>query len=102
MKLPKTLNVCGYVYSVLSEEPVDRGTVGDCDSDKAEIIVSPKICLHRQQVILMHEALHAAADFIGLTDEVSKEEEIVSRLANVMVAILKSNPRVVEFWVQKE
>lgn len=53
---------------------------------------------------LLHETLHAATFFTGMSEELSKraEERLVNRLAPVLLMILRDNPSLVRYLTDDE
>lgn len=99
MNLPSTIRV-GYRDYAILDLPWQGTDInerfGDCDVNHSVIRVSTAYGPVRAGNVLLHETLHAAYDAAHLTDK-SKEEQIVTGLADVMSQVWRDNPDFVEF-----
>ena len=86
------IQVGPYTYSILYEEPHDRGSVGETDCDQQIIRVSPLLPKDRARVTLWHEVLHGLMDLINCPLTHEQEEDLVDRLAPAVVLLLDRNP----------
>jgi len=80
----------------VSERVLSDGVLGDCDTSKHRLRVLKTLERGAAVEVLIHELIHALMHVSGLwaTLAVEKprlEEEVVSRLAPVVVALLEDN-----------
>jgi hypothetical protein len=63
--------------------------IGYCDSNKCEIVVSPKLAISRKQETLIHEIGHAACVFID-KDKMSEETFVANAMPFILQALRSS------------
>lgn len=107
MKPPKLLRIGPFDYEVLrgafsTLELASRDRVGECDYSDLTIRVSHQLAPGQQRETLLHEALHAVADLAGLPSELGADldEKIVRRLAPLLLALMRDNPKLVAFLTE--
>jgi len=101
---PKEVEVGPYYYEVLMNATARIGLgsdFGDSDHDLLQIRINCDRSFQVQQEVMVHETLHAALNVCALDEMLGedKSEDVVRRLAPVLTAILKKNPRWVAFVV---
>ena len=96
MKIPKTVNIIGKSYTVLSEEPRD-GEYGECDFRHTTLKVSPKQSGDGQQDTLLHEVMHAIAEEM----QFPMSERTVRGAATGLLMVLRANPALVAYLLGK-
>ena len=88
----KTLNIGGRTWNVVEgEHEHQEGRRGSTFKELQEIRINPSIHQELKEVTLVHEILHACADFIGIEDEKLDEEDWIKRISPVLTQVLKSN-----------
>ena len=98
MKIPKTLKIGGFIWTVEESEKIaNEGNVfGSTHSRKQRIFLEPNESRQKKEHTLIHEIMHALWWQAGLNsrykkDENKFEEEIVDALSNGLYQVLKDN-----------
>jgi hypothetical protein len=73
-------------------------------TDYNAIVVDQKLAADRFAEVLLHETLHATFEHCGLAydlegQEGGLEEQVVRRLAPVLLGVLRDNPKLVRFLI---
>lgn len=111
MPLPKGLLVGARRYTVIcsqagiDSESVERGEElhGVTNTSTMRVTLNPKNSADRQRDTLLHEALHTVLDLVGLNQDLGAEmeERVVNRLAPALLDLLRRNPRLVDYLMEK-
>lgn len=89
-----TINIAGREWQVVKGDGEHQeGRRGATFKELQEIRINPSIHPDLQQVTLIHEVLHACADFVGIEDEKLTEEDWIKRISPVLTQVLKDNPK---------
>ena len=101
MKPPRTVRVGPHVYSVSTEQR-NGDDYGETQIDRCEIRLAAKQGPSQLRETLLHEALHACTALAGLRVEwgEDRDESCVTRLAPILLDVLRRNPRLIEFLVE--
>lgn len=104
---PKHVQVGPHRYRlVFDKHEADRRSLaegevrlGECDHRALTILVDPVQADTQVRDTVLHEVLHACMSLIGASEDVSEqvEERLVLRLAPVLLHLLRSNPRLLEW-----
>lgn len=96
--IPRSLWVGPHKYRVLSEER-KTDDFGETNTHRCEIRINRDQCLSQQRETFLHEAIHACTSLTGLQSELGDDfdEKVATRLAPVLLDVLRRNPRAVEF-----
>lgn len=78
------------VQEVAKEHMDNAHRYGDCNHDKQLIRLSDDMTQERYNEVLLHEIIHAV--FNAQNIKVDDEEDITTRLANGLSAVLTQNP----------
>lgn len=107
MKLPKEFRVGTRVYDITSTRAgIDAASVGMrnelygmTNNDQMTVVIDPRSNIARKRETLLHEVLHTCTDIVGIDKEMTDEteEKVVNRLAPVLLAVLRDNPRLVAY-----
>ena len=102
MKPPRTIKVGPHDYTIRPERR-DGDDFAETHTDRCEIIVSGKQCQSQLRDTILHEIFHACSDLAGLRFEMGEEndERYARRMAPVFLDVLRRNPRLVEFLVER-
>lgn len=102
MKPPSRIHVGPHVYRVLVEQR-DTDCYGETDIHRCTIRLSPKQCDSQLRETFLHEITHACLAACGLNVELGEEvdEKVATRLAPILLDVLRRCPRVVEFLVER-
>lgn len=107
MPLPRKVHVGALTYRVTDDrstlletcraESID--VVGHTDHNRALIVLDATQAPCQRRDSLLHEVLHTIAETTGLAFEwgTEREEQIVRRLAPVVLAVLRANPQLVAY-----
>lgn len=91
----RTVKVGPHTYTVGTAPAPD---LGHCDADNLKINVSPQQAPTQERATLLHELFHAIANRTGLDKSWGDAEEFyVTLLADEVFALLRANPKLVEF-----
>lgn len=91
--MKKTITICGRVWSVVpGEGEHQEGRRGATFKELQEIRINPSLHPDLKETTLIHEILHACADFVGVEDEKLSEEDWIKRISPVLTRVLKDNP----------
>lgn len=73
--------------------------LGLCDGDAQRIRIDPAQGPDKLRETYLHEHLHAMIGLVGMRDDLQDgvEEDIVKRLAPILLLFLRENPRVYTF-----
>lgn len=111
MKPPKKIEVGPTLYVVkidpdfLNAEAVNqgylRGLYGLTDHHTCTIYLHEENSPPRQREVSMHEVLHVVTENCGIAGEYGrvKDEDIVSRMAPLLLDTLRRNPKYVDYWL---
>lgn len=100
MKIPKKINTGGHVYSVELKKSKDaekgRNNWGVTFLEDKRIIIDSDIPRSLQEETFLHEVMHVCFNESQMGADISNkvfldEEQMVSRLASSLYAILKDN-----------
>lgn len=105
-QLPATIVIGAHVFTLdMSEEArqllEEDGSRGDTRSDRTLIRVANTLSPTIQAEVVVHEALHGAWAQTSLRQRYDHEqqEEIVTALAPLVLALVRANPALVAFLV---
>lgn len=75
---------------------------GETFLDRCEIVVSSKQGPSQRRETVLHEILHACSSLTGLRVEMGEgwDESMCTRMAPVLLDVLRRNPRLVEFLTE--
>lgn len=117
MRPPTTVNVgpsryrVEFDYEALAQHeheqrlgPID----GFCWYSACRIVLKPGLARDREAVTVVHEVLHAMLDTAGLGEDLQAvpypgdlEEAVINRLAPVLLDVLRRNPRLVSYLLER-
>lgn len=72
------------------------GQMGECRSDRLELVVSLSLVPDQQRDTLLHEVIHAISETVKL----NLTEEQVHALGGLLFAVFRDNPEFVDFLVE--
>lgn len=94
--MQKTVNICGRKWNVVSGDGEHQeGRRGATYKELQEIRINPSLHDDLKAITIVHEVLHACADFVGIEDEKLTEEEWIKRISPALTNVLQNNK---EFW----
>ncbi len=104
MKLPRVIYIGPFVYEVQCS-PISTLTlaaqqrIGECSYEDLAIRLAHSLAPGQTRETLLHEAMHALSNMAGLDHELGDEaeEKVVRRLAPLLLALLRDNPKLVRF-----
>lgn len=98
--MPRKLEVGPFTYRVTAER-AEEGNLGYTNNDRLTIRVDPDYPDMAVQETLLHEALHATFYVAGLSCRLGEldEELLVRTLSPALFALLRRNPKLVEYLV---
>lgn len=100
MKLPKKVKV-GTLTFVIIEEDLNRGypikLYGETDRVGAKILLQPDVADTLKSDTLMHEIIHAVWLAAGIQMDEKEEEDIVARIAPLLLMTLRENPSILTY-----
>ena len=85
MKLPKTLNICGYDFEI--RESDDIAEAGQMNLSKQLILISKDQCDEQKSSSLVHEGLEA----INAINDLQLSHQTISTLEANLYQVLKDN-----------
>lgn len=90
MKIPDTVKIGAHIYEIVKTRlPNEHGV---CQSDTLKIYIDNEDPITLQEETLIHEAIHAIREQLGLKSHDDDEEEgIVQPLAHAIYQFLKDN-----------
>lgn len=106
MNLPRTLTVGPVRYRVTTRPKavakMGQEQLGCCNPDRATITLHPDQPATVMRESLLHEALHAVTDLVGVAADLGagKDERLVRRLAPALLSLLRDNPDAVTYWTE--
>lgn len=110
VKMPAVLKVGALEYEVVCDaatflalDETNRGLYGLFDDMEGKVYIRPGLPASQQKETLTHELLHAVFVVSGLNhdfnkDERPSEEDVVNRMAPVLLAALRDNPALVRYF----
>lgn len=103
MKLPKSIKVGGFVFTIVEKPELD-GSWGECNFEKMEISIATKQEETGLRNSLFHEIIHAIIfeRFHGsklITDK--NEEQIVEGITNGLLSLFANNPQILTLFRRK-
>ena len=99
-KPPASVVVGPYRYRIVVDDArIPPDLYGQCDKGKHVVALHPDQSAVRLRSTLMHELLHALCDLTGVDDD-KAEERIVTVLAPALLALLRENPRLLEWLTE--
>ena len=81
---------------ILDNAEHQEGRRGATYKELQEIRINPSIHQDLQETTLIHEILHACADFVGIENEKLTEEEWIKRISPTLAQVIKQNFRLLE------
>lgn len=110
MNSPKEVRVGPVVYKVVLDHEKLRHeehrnssfSWGFTDKISGEILLDPDVNTDRQKQSLVHELLHAVADFAATCDQRLSEEDWITRMAPALLDTLQRNPELVMYLTSWE
>jgi hypothetical protein len=106
VKPPRAVKVGPFKYGVhgLSQLHSITGDAGGVDHIKQEIIYHPEQADEQERDTILHELLHCLIFQTHLRKkfEEAEEEELVWTLSPRLLALLRDNPRLVQYLTEKE
>lgn len=108
MKVPRTVQIGPSRFDILIDEAeINKvaceaggdGREGSYDGQRQKILIRPGLGEDRTAETLTHEVLHALMEMTGIANDVESnlEESMVTRLAPVVLDLLRRNPALVHF-----
>jgi len=86
------INICGRIWRVVEDGTEHQeGRRGATYKELQLIRINPSLHQDLKDVTLVHELLHACADFVGIEEEKLTEEDWIKRIAPTFTNILKNN-----------
>ena len=103
--IPNTIKVGAQVYRRVKAPPSgDPSPRGETNNRKSQFYLADDLSLTQQQDTLLHEVLHMIWDNfprVDLLNQKDVEETVVSGLSPYLLAVLRDNPRLVEFLLER-
>ncbi|MFZ4431667.1 MAG: hypothetical protein ACOYOQ_00570 [Microthrixaceae bacterium] len=94
---PGKLRVGPFTYRVVVDEGrIPSDLYGACDKSHHVISLHPNQSGDRLRATLLHEVIHALCDVAAVDDD-KAEEAVATRLAPLLLDVLRDNPRLVEY-----
>lgn len=89
-----------------NEEWVHEGTItvlGVCDRDENVMFMETNVGYDKAREVTLHEVVHAAVGAARLHKDIihDHEESVVDRLTPVLLAIIRDNPKLIEFLTDR-
>lgn len=108
--LPKIVKVGPFDYQLVKDQAaIDRCSaesqevrLGECDTEKQRITLSPKLAPQMEVDTALHEVLHAISDMVGLASDLGGEveEKVIRRLSPAILDTLRRNPGFVKYLLE--
>lgn len=106
MKFPSKVRVGAHVYSLRFDDELHRHNLtGLCSTEPLWISIAPNtMAPTSEKETVLHELMHAAWNQTSLAKKVSSDdqEEAVWALAPLLLSVLRDNPKLVSYLVEKE
>lgn len=95
--MPKAVKVGPYTYRIAVTPDIDE--FGHTANDAHRIAINVDQSAVSMKDTLLHEVLHACFFTVNLRDQVDfeTEERVVRRLATILLQVLRSNPKLVDY-----
>lgn len=95
--MPKHVRVGPFTYRIAVTPDIDE--FGHTANDVHRISINVDQSTVSMKDTLLHEVLHACFFTVNLRDQVDyeAEERIVRRLSTILLQVLRSNPKLVEY-----
>ena len=88
----------GRIWSIIYDNAEHQeGRRGSTYKELQQIRINPSIHKDLQDTTLIHEILHACADFVGIEDEKLTEEEWIKRISPTLAQMIKQNPDLLKY-----
>lgn len=107
VKPPARVRVGPHIYRISTdpsvlrhyEREVDHELDGYCDHANLTIAIKRPLEHTQQADTVLHEVLHAICSQTGITHDTGgdDEERLIQRLAPALLAVLRSNPSLVDY-----
>lgn len=99
MKMPQTLKVGPYVYTVVGDPGMaDDGDLGKVDLEGLRIVLDDSLAPTQVRSTLLHEVLHTCAFAVGIDGDVRlTQEDFIVRVEAMLLGVLRENPAFVTF-----
>ena len=108
MRPPKTFTLSAKTWTIALDDRLDDdGEAGNHHGYKCAITYSPIIPEQQLRDVILHECFHALMYENGLAWELKDapenvtEEMVVRRMATSCLALLRANPKLVDFLMEK-
>lgn len=106
IRMPRTVKVGPHVYRILLKparimQDDGEGCNGFCHFDKNEIWLYRGLKLAKRQEFLFHELKHACGHSAFFGRKLMVEETYVRHMAPAVLAMLRDNPPLVTYLLQK-
>ena len=102
MSKPKKVEVSPFRYTVYYSPVTLDDKTGMLDTDTRTVVVDGTISEQSQQEVLLHELLHAIIDTTAIRgQEKDEEEKLVAALSPPLLQLLRSNPTLVGFLLDR-
>lgn len=106
LPLPKCVNVLGKRYTIEADDHIMEDDIasGLCKPWRCEIRIGKGMHPDQRRDTVLHEVMHAAFSETGLTadfKEEDDEEKIIRRMATAMLQVLRENPALTAFILEK-
>lgn len=103
MPMPKSVKIGSRNFKVKLDAQLkeDGEDSGECDFVKGIISIQPKTSLGYEQDTLWHEIGHAVWYGVGMKDR-SKDETVMKRFMPLLLDVLKTNPKLVNYLLEEE
>ena len=106
MTVPDTVRVGHRRYTIdLVDRLTERGESGVTFHESRRIEVADNLAAEPEREVVLHETLHAVMEYVGVNydyaaEDPPGEEQLVTRLAPALLALLVDNPRLVGYLVE--
>lgn len=88
----KLIIIGGRLWTIKKDNSEHQeGRRGATFKELQEIRINPSLHPELQFCTLIHEMLHACADFVGIEDEKLTEEDWIKRIAPTLAQVIKQN-----------
>lgn len=106
MKFPSKVRVGAHVYRLKYDIELRRHELtGLCSTDPQWISIAPGVmAATTERETVLHELLHAVWNQTALAKKMTpdEQEEAIWQLAPLVLALLRDNPRLVTYLIEKE
>jgi hypothetical protein len=109
VKPPRKVKVGGYTFTVEPDGGLSafHSVNGVCGPDTQQVLYDPQVGFVVLRDTILHELMHGITNQlafcekqVGLSDD--QEEHVVRTLSTAILALLRDNPKLVQFLTEKE